>query len=433
MIERPASVVKELLENSVDAGATRVDVSVEQGGSELIRISDDGHGIRADQLVLAVASHATSKIGEADDLFHVRSLGFRGEALASIAEVSQFLLRSRTADAEAGAELEVAGGHASDVHPCGCPVGTTLEVRNLFFNTPVRRKFLRTTQTEMGHTIESFTRLALAYPDKHLTLRHNERIVYDLPAVDRWLDRITAFFGNELGDSLIWVESCHESVRLTGYVADPSVSRGNNRMQYLLLNGRPIRDRSLQHALSEAYRGLLLTGRFPVAFLRLDIPPEMVDVNVHPAKLEVRFADGRQLYSQLLATLRNKFLTTDLTARAQLHPAAEEGSRPRTRSSGRGATSRSNEELGAGRDTGGSGRCHAASPVGRVLHVGSGISTVRSGRHAVGSSARARSGRLRRRLPSRVDPSHAWPPRPVGDGLQVHNRYLVTETEEGWW
>ena len=194
-------------------------------------------------------------------------------------------------------------------------MGTTLEVRNLFFNTPVRRKFLRTTQTEMGHTIESFTRIALACPDRHLTLRHNERTVYDLPAVDRWLDRITAFFGHELGDSLIWIESSHEDVRVTGYVADPSVSRGNNRMQYLLLNGRHIRDRSLQHALGEAYRGLLLTGRFPVAFLRMDLPPEMVDVNVHPAKLEVRFADGRQLYSQLLGTLRNKFLTTDLTAR----------------------------------------------------------------------------------------------------------------------
>ncbi|MHB8970230.1 MAG: DNA mismatch repair endonuclease MutL [Pirellulaceae bacterium] len=430
VIERPASVVKELLENSVDAGATRVDVSVEQGGSELIRISDDGHGIRADQLVLAVASHATSKIGAADDLFHVRSLGFRGEALASIAEVSQFLLRSRTADAEAGAELVVTGGQASEVQPCGCPVGTTLEVRNLFFNTPVRRKFLRTTQTEMGHTIESFTRLALAYPDKHLTLRHNERLVYDLPAVDRWLDRIAAFFGNELGDSLIWVESCHESVRLTGYVADPSVSRGNNRMQYLLLNGRPIRDRSLQHALGEAYRGLLLTGRFPVAFLRLDIPPEMVDVNVHPAKLEVRFADGRQLYSQLLATLRNKFLTTDLTARAQLHPAAEdvsdhghdrqEGERHReaTRNWARGGT-----PAAAG----------GASP-----HLPWGESFTSAPAFRPFGQADTRSAPAHvpdpvdpQAMPARVDPSHAWPPRPVGDGLQVHNRYLVTETEEG--
>ncbi|MHB0955286.1 MAG: DNA mismatch repair endonuclease MutL [Pirellulaceae bacterium] len=428
VIERPASVVKELLENSVDAGATRIDVLVEQGGSELIRVSDDGCGIRADQLPLAVASHATSKIGEADDLFQVRSLGFRGEALASIAEVSHFLIRSRTADAEAGAELEVTGGHASAVRPCGGPIGTTLEVRNLFYNTPVRRKFLRTTQTEMGHTLEAFTRIALACPDKHVTLRHNERSVYDLPAVDRWLDRITAFFGHELGDSLIWIESCHDGVRVTGYVADPSVSRGNNRMQYLLLNGRHIRDRSLQHALGEAYRGLLLTGRFPVAFLRMELPPEMVDVNVHPAKLEVRFADGRQLYSQLLGTLRNKFLTTDLTARAQL-PLAPQASadhgldqreverhREETLDWARGA-------LPPRADTGeADGPARWASSTPAFQPFGQGESR----------PPRPAPAELGPQTPlPHVDPPHPWPPRHVGEGLQVHNRYLVTETEEG--
>jgi DNA mismatch repair protein MutL len=432
VIERPASVVKELLENSVDAGATRIDVSVEQGGSTLIRVSDDGCGIRADQLPLAVASHATSKISAADDLFHVRSLGFRGEALASIAEVSQFVIRSRPADAEVGAELEVVGGHASDLRPCGCPVGTTLEVRNLFFNTPVRRKFLRTTQTEMGHTIESFTRIALACPDRHLTLRHNERTVYDLPAVDRWLERITAFFGHELGDSLIWIESSHDDVRVTGYVADPSVSRGNNRMQYLLLNGRHIRDRSLQHALGEAYRGLLLTGRFPVAFLRMDLPPEMVDVNVHPAKLEVRFADGRQLYSQLLGTLRNKFLTTDLTARAPLPAAPDAGTdhgldrrelerhREETLTWARGA-------LPAAASEGGSTRPLPWGPASSSVPEFQpfGLAEARSPRPAGPAEDDPSAG------PARVDPPHAWPPRRVGDGLQVHNRYLVTETEEG--
>ncbi|MBM4088426.1 MAG: DNA mismatch repair endonuclease MutL, partial [Planctomycetes bacterium] len=317
VIERPASVVKELLENSVDAGATRIDVTVEQGGMELIRVADNGCGIRAEQLELAVASHATSKIRDAEDLFQVRSLGFRGEALASIAEVSQLVIRSRPAGAEAGAELEVAGGQTKPVTPCGCPIGTSIDVRNLFFNTPVRRRFLRTVQTEMGHVIESFTRIALAQPGSHMCLRHNDRVLHDLPPADRWLDRIAAFFGAELGDSLIWVESCQEGVRLSGYVADPSVSRGSNRQQYILLNGRQIRDRTLQHALGEAYRGLLMTGRFPVAFLRLDMPPDPVDVNVHPAKLEVRFTDGRRLYSQLLGTLRTRFLTSDLTARAR--------------------------------------------------------------------------------------------------------------------
>jgi DNA mismatch repair protein MutL len=317
VIERPASVVKELMENSIDAGASRIDVSVEQGGLELMRVSDDGCGIAAGQLPLALATHATSKIHDADDLFCVHSLGFRGEALASIAEVSRLTLRSRTRDVDAGAQLEVAGGHATPVAPCGCPVGTSIEIRQLFYNTPVRRKFLRTTQTEMGHIGEAFTRIALSNPHVSCTLRHQGRVVYDLPAADDWRGRIAAFFGDELAGDLISVESTDEGIRLHGYVASPSHSRANNRMQYLFLNGRVIRDRALQHALSEAYRGLLLTGRFPIAFLHIEMPVELVDVNVHPTKLEVRFQEAGRLYSQLLGTLRTRFLTTDLTARLQ--------------------------------------------------------------------------------------------------------------------
>jgi len=320
VIERPASVIKELLENSVDAGATRIDVSIEKGGAELLRIADNGCGIAPEQLKLAVASHATSKIRDADDLFHVRSLGFRGEALASISEVSHFLMRSRTAGSAAGAELAVTAGTHSEVAPCGCPIGTSIEVRNLFCSTPVRRKFLRTTQTEMGHITEAFTRIALAHPAIHFTLKHNDRTLFDLPADDNWRERITTFFGQEIGDAMIWVDNRDEesSVRLSGYVANPSHSRSNNRMQYLFLNQRFIRDRSLQHALGEAYRGLLMTGRFPIVFLRLDMPAEMVDVNVHPTKLEVRFQDGGRVYSQLLGTLRSKFLSSDLTAKESL-------------------------------------------------------------------------------------------------------------------
>lgn len=317
VIERPASAVKELMENSIDAGATRIDVAVEQGGLDLVRVSDDGCGIAAAQLPLAVASHATSKITDADDLFCVHTLGFRGEALASIAEVSRLVLRSRTGDAEAVVQLEVAGGHASEVGPCGCPVGTTVEIRQLFYNTPVRRKFLRTTQTEMGHISEAFTRVALANPQVHCTLRHNGRPVYELTDAGDWRGRIAAFFGDELAADLIAVTSNDGGVRLDGFVASPSHSRGNARLQYLFLNGRAIRDRALQHALSEAYRGLLLTGRYPIAFLRIAMPAEMVDVNVHPTKLEVRFQDSGRLYSQLLGTLRTKFLSTDLTVRLQ--------------------------------------------------------------------------------------------------------------------
>src|SRR5262245_19999056 len=277
VIERPASIVKELLENAVDAGATRIDVTVGQGGAELVRVVDNGCGIAADQLPLAVAPHATSKISEADDLFRVGTLGFRGEALASIAEVSRVVIRSRPADADAGAEIIVHGGHIEPVAPCGCAVGTAIESHQLFFNTPVRRKFLRTAQTEMGHTGEAFTRVALAFPKIHFTLRHHEKLVYDLPPVAAWTERVAALFGGELVDALIGVESCDGEVRLAGFVAHPSQNRSHPRMQYLLLNGRAIRDRALQHALAEAYRGLLLSGRFAIAFLRIDMPPEVVD------------------------------------------------------------------------------------------------------------------------------------------------------------
>jgi DNA mismatch repair protein MutL len=320
VIERPASVVKELLENSVDAGATRIDVAIENGGCDLIRIVDDGCGIAAGELELAVASHATSKLADADDLFRIGTLGFRGEALASIAEVSRLVLRSRARDNGAGAELEVVGGERQRVVPCGCPAGTCIEVRNLFYNTPVRRKFLKSTPTEAGHVAEALTRVALANPNIHFTLRHNDRTVYELPAGDDVRPRIATLFGQELVESLIAVESRDGDVRLSGFVADPSQSRANNRMQYLFLNGRAIRDRALQHALGEAYRGLLLTGRYPIAVLSFEMPPDQVDVNVHPTKLEVRFQDGGRIYSQLLSTLRTKFLTTDLTARGRVGP-----------------------------------------------------------------------------------------------------------------
>jgi DNA mismatch repair protein MutL len=318
VIERPASVVKELLENSVDAGATRIDVALGQGGTDLVRVVDNGSGIAADELPLAVASHATSKIADADDLFRVGTFGFRGEALASIAEVSHLTVRSRQADSEAGHEVEVVGGIRREVAPCGCPVGTTIEVRNLFYNTPVRRKFLRASQTEIAHASEAFTRIALAQPQIHFTLRHNDKLMYDLPPTDQWRDRIAAFFGRDLESGLIPLDSRDGDVRLVGFVADPQHSRANNRLQYLLLNGRFIRDRSLQHALGEAYRGLLLSGRFPIAFLRLEVLADAVDVNVHPTKLEVRFADSGRIYALVLGTIRKKFLTTDLTAHVRL-------------------------------------------------------------------------------------------------------------------
>jgi DNA mismatch repair protein MutL len=322
VIERPASVVKELLENSVDALATRIDVEIGDGGSELIRVADDGEGIHPEDFGLAVTSHATSKIIGADDLFRVRTMGFRGEALASIAAVSRLRLRSRRVDADLGNEISVEGGYPGPVQPCGCPVGTVVEVRNLLYNTPVRRKFLRAVATEFGHISEQFTRVALAHPTLTASLRHNQRSVYELPPTGQVLDRLKLFFGSDLADKLIWVESQTAEARIWGYVAHPSESRATRKGQYLFLNGRWIQDRSLQHALGEAYRGLLMTGRYPVVFLFLELAPELVDVNVHPTKAEVRFRDNQPLYRLLLSAIRTRFLSANLESTISVPKAA---------------------------------------------------------------------------------------------------------------
>ena len=502
VIERPASVVKELVENALDAGATRIEVSVEKGGAESIRVTDNGCGIAAEQLPLAVAPHATSKICNADDLFRIATLGFRGEALASIAAVSHLCLTSRPAEADEGATLRVEAGRIGEVVPCGTPPGTTVEVRNLFVNTPVRRKFLRTTQTEMGHVAEAVVRLALAHPDVHFTLNHGRRRVHELPAGETWLARIGRLFGRELADGLISVESCDEQVRLFGYVAPPNHSRGNQRMQFLLLNGRFIRDRSLQHALSEAYRGLLMHGRYPIAFLRLDMPPELVDVNVHPTKLEVRFQDGGRIYSQVLGTLRTRFLSTDLTvpldaARAQTPPHVG-SSHPPSREAGSEVDDRRRElaewaqrEMGRSHPHGATG----SEPVGpmRAADVSDSVEGQRDhrespsadeplalrrlGRNWSAEEARAQEERRARdealfsftprdatapgsplaaNAPaegatatndahllglgnrSTVEPTQGGPDMAAADSslarpraIQVHNRYLVAESEEG--
>lgn len=332
VIERPASVVKELLENSVDALATRIEIDVEAGGTELIRVVDDGEGVHPEDLLLTVTSHATSKITTSDDLFSVQTMGFRGEALASIASVSQFRLRSRQSDSDGGWELEVRGGQNHEPTPCGCPIGTQIEVRQLFGNTPVRRNFLKTTATEFGHISEQFTRVALANPRLGMTLRHNNKVVHQLPPSDRILERLQLFFGSEISERLIWVESemeiasppggsrteAGETIRIWGYVGHPSFSKATRKGQYLFLNGRWIQDRSLQHALSEAYRGLLMVGRHPVSFLFLEMPPSLVDVNVHPCKWEVRFRDSQQLYRQLLSMIRTTFLGMELDSEFRL-------------------------------------------------------------------------------------------------------------------
>jgi DNA mismatch repair protein MutL len=318
VIERPASVVKELLENAVDAGASRIDVEIEQGGVDLIRVVDDGCGIASEDLPLAFASHATSKLGNADDLFRIGTLGFRGEALASIGGVSQATLQSRPAAETSGGEITCQGGVLSGVRPWNGASGTRIEVRNLFYNTPVRRKFLRAVGTELGHVSEIFTRLALAHPSLHMTLRHNGKDIYEVPASTGILDRLGLFFGADLRERLYPLEARQGPVRLNGYIADPANERGNTKMQYLFVNGRWIRDRSLGHALQEAYRGLLMSGRYAVTFLFLELPPDHVDVNVHPTKVEVRFRDGQALHHLVFAAVRERLQKEDLTGHLRI-------------------------------------------------------------------------------------------------------------------
>ena len=322
VVERPASVVKELLENALDAAPARIDVALEQGGIGLVRVVDDGGGIEAADLPLAVTAHATSKLRVAEDLERIGTLGFRGEALASIGEVSRLVIRSRIPDGT-GATITVDGGNVGDVMPDGCAVGTTVEVHQLFGNVPARRAFLRAAQTEWSHASDAFVRTALAHPGVALSLSHSSssadkgRRVHDLPATDAWRTRIADLFGPALGDRLIEVEADDGEVSVHGFVGRPEDDMASTRLQYLFVGGRPFRDRSILHAVQEAYRGLLLSGRQPIVFLSFDLPPEAVDVNVHPAKMEVRFREPSRLYRLVLASLRSRFLAGNVTTRLE--------------------------------------------------------------------------------------------------------------------
>ncbi|MDR0390366.1 MAG: DNA mismatch repair endonuclease MutL, partial [Planctomycetaceae bacterium] len=253
------------------------------------------------------------------DLFKIDTFGFRGEALASIAEISQFTLKSRAANQNSGAMITCNGNERTNPAPCGMPLGTQIDVKNLFFNTPVRRKYMKTATTEFGHILDVFIRLAIPHPEIHFTIKHNDRIVHDLPADSNILTRLKLLFGEDVGKGLVHIEGQSKGdIRIEGYVSLPSSSRMNSKLQYVFLNGRFIRDRSLQHALSEAYRGLLVSNRFPIAFLNITMPPDQFDVNVHPTKLEVRFLDPNRIYSGLLGAVREKFLKADLNEQVDI-------------------------------------------------------------------------------------------------------------------
>ena len=307
VVERPASVTKELIENALDAGAGRVEVDVEQGGARLIRVRDDGHGIDYDDLPLALSRHATSKIESLDDLEAVSSLGFRGEALASISSVSRLSLTTATAEAEQGWCAEAEGQDMqAKLSPAPHPVGTTVEVRDLFFNTPARRKFLRTEKTEFNHIEENLRRQALSRFDVGFTLRHNQRGVHSLRPASTNDDRerrIASLCGSRFMENAVMIDTEASGLRLWGWVALPTFSRSQADLQYFFVNQRVIRDRLVAHAVKQAYRDVLYNNRHPAFVLYLELDPTNVDVNVHPTKHEVRFRDGRLVHDFIFRSL----------------------------------------------------------------------------------------------------------------------------------
>jgi len=332
VVERPASVVKELLENSLDAGATRIRIEVEAGGRKLIRIVDNGQGMGRDDALLAFERHATSKLRSSDDLLSIATLGFRGEALPSIASVARVSLETRDAEDEAGTVMEIAAGKLLSVEDAGLPAGTTIAVRDLFFNTPARRKFLRSDQTELGHVAALVTHYALAHPDKHFELHSATQALLTAPAVANTGERLYQIFGRETFESLIplaaeldftraglpepppWKRAedyeppAPGFVRLSGFVSKPELQKLNRNSIFVFVNGRLIRDRLILHAFTEAYRNIIPPTSFPVVLLFLEMPPQEVDVNVHPAKTEVRFRQGSFVHDFVRDSVRTALM-----------------------------------------------------------------------------------------------------------------------------
>jgi DNA mismatch repair protein MutL len=305
VVERPASVVKELVENALDAGAGRIRVEVREGGSAFVGVTDDGAGMTPEDARLALERHATSKIASSEDLARIASFGFRGEALPAIASVSRLRLRTRSGDAEEGYELEVEGGKLLAARAAGAPPGTRIEVADLFFNVPARRKFLKSPATEWTHVADWLARAALALPGVHFDLRRDDRPALSWPAVADPLDRIAAVLSEREAEGLVPAMADQGPVRVRGFVSRPDAHRANAGALYLFVQQRPVRDRLLRHALLDGYRDVLPRGRFPAALLFVDVPPEAVDVNVHPAKWEVRFADPAGIHRLVTRAVRD--------------------------------------------------------------------------------------------------------------------------------
>ncbi len=324
VVERPASVVKELIENSIDAGADDIIIELEAGGGRLIRVSDNGHGMNRQEVFLALERHSTSKITTAEDLFALTTLGFRGEALASIASVSRFRIRSCATEDGLGQEVLVEGGKVRKAEEVGMARGTLMEARNLFFNLPARRKFLRREQTELGHCADVVTKQALSHPAISFKLLHNGRSMLELRREKGLAERIAALLGRSLLTDMLPLDQSDAAtgISVSGLIGQPSLNRSASSHIYTFINGRYIRDRVVQHAIMDGYRHLLMKGRFPVVVLFLEIAPDKVDVNVHPTKHEVRFREQSLIHSFIAATLKERLRAVSLSPPVELEPAA---------------------------------------------------------------------------------------------------------------
>ena len=299
VVERPSSVAKELVENALDAGSTKIIVEVEKGGRSLVRVADNGIGMNRDDALLAIERYATSKIHNDADLFTISTLGFRGEALPSIAAVSKFCLTSREETAQAGTEIVVEGGTIKKVSDIGAPTGTMVDVKQLFYNTPARRKFLKTVNTEMGHIADTVASIALGWPGVQFRLIHNSKVIKNWTTVSDHADRVVDVLGKGLKDDLHPIEFFSDDITVSGWLSSPGVKRSTSRGIYVYVNNRFVRDRVIQHALFEGYEGRLMKGQFPVAVLFIHVPFDQVDVNVHPTKHEIRFARQKSVHDMV--------------------------------------------------------------------------------------------------------------------------------------
>jgi DNA mismatch repair protein MutL len=421
VIERPASVVKELMENSIDADATQIIVSVEDGGRKLMSVSDNGCGMDAEDLAKAFEPHTTSKIKTSKDLHHISTLGFRGEALASIASVAQVRAVSRTRESAGANCIEIDCGSKSSISPASTDLGTTIQVRDIFYKLPARCKFLRTANTEMEHITEQFKRIALANNNLDMTLIHNSREVYHLSGKESLRQRIAELFSSEISENLIDTESDEKGIHIFAMLGTPNISKTNNKFQYVFLNGRFIRDKFISHAIKEAYRGTLEPDRFPIAFLFIQMPYEDYDVNVHPTKIEVRFYNANLIHSQILGCLREKLLGIELNIPAKLPTTAhtEYGLRAGQRS--QKITDAMAEFFRRHKPIQTQQQAGFRQQFSGTVHD---VSSEKSTQYAIPPSSEAKG---REPVPSEAEGTHY-----NINFLQIHDSYIVEQTDDGF-